>query len=154
MDTRMSLERAPEQFAGILLAPDPPVQIGRKEDQALIGIVLELPQPLLGPFQRLRLATMVEAQLRDAEIVMRGRQVLGPDGDDAIDILLAFAKTFQNPSERISLAALILLHFPPARSPRPHFLPCLARKPAVLREPDLSQDVLVRFARAMKKLPL
>src|SRR5260370_513614 len=103
----MSLERAPEQLAGILLAPDPPVQIGREEDQALIGVVLELPQPLLGPFQRLRLATMVEAQLCDSEIVMRGRQVLGTDGDDAIDILFPFGKTFEDRSERISLAELI-----------------------------------------------
>jgi hypothetical protein len=39
------LERAPKQFVGILLAPDPPVKIGRKINQALVGAVLELPQP-------------------------------------------------------------------------------------------------------------
>jgi hypothetical protein len=32
-----------------------------------------LPKPLLGPFQRLRFAGMVEAELSDAEIIMRAR---------------------------------------------------------------------------------
>jgi hypothetical protein len=73
LDARTSLERPPKQFFGILLAPDAPVKIGRKEYQALVGGILELPKPLLGPFQRLRFAGMVEAELSDAEIIMRAR---------------------------------------------------------------------------------
>src|ERR1700686_1020271 len=61
---------------------------------------------------------------------------------------------FENRSKRISLAELIVLNLPPARSLGPYFLPCFARKPAVLREPDVSQDILVGLARSTKKLPL
>ena len=100
----MSLKRAPEQLVGVLLASGPPVQIGRKEDQPLIGVVFELPQPLLGPFQRLRLASMVEAKLCKTKIGIRCRQIIGADGNDTIDISLPVGKTFENSSERISRA--------------------------------------------------
>src|SRR5665647_2660442 len=73
-DIRTSFERAPKQLFGIVLASYPLVKIGSKKDQTLVGIVLELPQPLLDPFQRFRLAGMVEANLRNAKIVIGRRQ--------------------------------------------------------------------------------
>src|SRR5260370_32997009 len=150
-DARTLLEHAPKQFVGLLLAPDPTVKIGGKEGQALIGVILQLPRPFFGPFQRLCLARMVEAQLCNAEIVIRGRQVLGADGDNAVDITLPFGKAFKNSSERMSRTELIVLS---GRSRWLYFLPSFARKPAMFSEPRVSQDILVGLARAVEKLPL
>src|ERR1700733_13351244 len=96
---------------------------------------------------------MLEAQLRDAEIVMGTGKILRAKGDAAIEIAVARRETLEDGSELISPAELGAEVLRPAGAPRLDLFPGRGGRAAIFGQAGLAETVGIALACAGKEVP-
>src|ERR1700677_3746914 len=129
IEVRRALESAPEDGFGLALALRLHEKVGGEEDEARVRrAVLERPEPLLSPAQRLFRALMPEAELSELEVFPGRRQVFGAQCDPCFDIAVVLCEAVENSREAVIVA---LRRLPAAASQWRQLLPCFGRQPAI-----------------------
>src|SRR5580692_10889758 len=144
-----TLERALENGFGFASAIRLHEKVGGEEDEARVRRgVLERPEALLSPAQRLFRALMPEAELSELEVFPRRRQVLGAQGDARSDIAVALGEAIENSREAIIVAFGLPLG---AAGERRQLLPRFGRQPAIFGQSGLAENVGIKPSRAVKR---
>ena len=118
---------------------------GEDREPRVRRAVLERPQALLGPAQRLFRALVLVAELGELEVFPGRRQVLGAQLNPRLDIAVALGEAVENARESVVVAFGCL---PPAAAELRKFLPRLGRKPAIFGQTGLAESVGIEPGRA------